>query len=369
MLDRIFMKQGMEFLVRAGLILLLVIWCYEIIKPFIIPLLWGAIIAVALFPMHRQLSGWLGQREHLSAGLMSLLLLVLLIVPMVLLTASSVDMVRFIAEHLQSGEINITSIRESIASLPWIGDWLQQFIVPGDLQVMLKNLSPLLKTVGKQMLAFSAGVGSILLYSLIAIVVAGFLLLKADISRQWFLQLARKLADEQGEQLAQLAGATVMSVAQGVLGVALIQAFLAGIGMLLAGVPGTGLWALLVLVVATIQLPPLLVLAPVAIYLFAVGDTTAAVVFLGWSIFISLIDTLLRPLLMGRGVKTPMLVIMLGAIGGMLSFGVVGLFVGSVVLAVGYEVLHSWLQLEQLKESSENETVISPVESGESNQG
>lgn len=137
--------------------------------------------------------------------------------------------------------------------------------------------------------------------------------------------------------------ATIRSVAVGVLGVAMIQAVLAGVGIAFAGVAGAGLWALLVMILAVAQLPPLLVLAPMAIYVFSVQSTTVSVAFLIWSIFVSFSDAFLKPMLLGRGVDAPMLVILLGAIGGMIASGIIGLFVGAVVLALGYELLHVWL--------------------------
>jgi predicted PurR-regulated permease PerM len=141
-----------------------------------------------------------------------------------------------------------------------------------------------------------------------------------------------------------LAGATVQSVTRGILGVAVIQSLLAGVGMLVVGVPAAGLWALLVLLLAVIQLPPLLVLAPVIVYVFSTSSTVAAVVFAVWSVFVGMSDTFLKPVLMGRGVDVPMLVIFMGAIGGFMLDGIIGLFVGAVVLALGYTLFTAWLQ-------------------------
>jgi predicted PurR-regulated permease PerM len=141
-----------------------------------------------------------------------------------------------------------------------------------------------------------------------------------------------------------LASKTVRSVAQGVLGVALIQSLLAGVGLLAAGVPGAGLWALLVLLLAIVQLPPILILAPIILYVFSVSSTTVAVIFMIWSILVSMSDAFLKPLLLGRGVEVPMLIILVGAIGGMIYSGIIGLFVGAVVLALGYELFRVWLE-------------------------
>ena len=125
--------------------------------------------------------------------------------------------------------------------------------------------------------------------------------------------------------------------------VTIIQSVLAGIGLMAADVPAAGLWALIVLFLAVIQLPPLLILGPIIIYVFSTADTTPAVIFMIWSILVSMSDAFMKPLFLGRGVDVPMLVILLGAIGGMLLSGLIGLFVGSVVLSLGYKVLQAWL--------------------------
>jgi predicted PurR-regulated permease PerM len=140
-----------------------------------------------------------------------------------------------------------------------------------------------------------------------------------------------------------LAEAVVRSVSRGILGVALIQALLAGLGMLVAGVPAAGLWALVVLLLATIQIGAFPVLLPVMIYLFYSADLGTAVLFAIWSLFVGSIDNVLKPILLGRGVSVPMVVIFLGAIGGFIGGGIIGLFVGPVVLVVGYELFLAWL--------------------------
>ena len=211
---------------------------------------------------------------------------------------------------------------------------------------MLQKLSPVFKTVGQKLLSLSASLGAMLLQTMVAIVIAALFLYQADTARQWSENLSKKIADEKGLALSKLAVSTVSNVAQGILGVEIIQAFLSGTGMMLASVHGTGFWTMVVLIVATIQLPPMLILLPVVIYLFYTSTLIAAIGFLVLAIVISIIDTPMRAFLMGRDSKTPILIIMMGAIGGMLAFGIIGLFVGAVVLSVGYELLKSWLNEE-----------------------
>ena len=161
------------------------------------------------------------------------------------------------------------------------------------------------------------------------------------------------MVGERGDELAQLTTDTIRNVAKGVVGVALIQTVLCGIGILFAGIPVAGLWILLILILAVIQLPPFLIILPLIIYMFNTADTAPAVLFTVWSLIAGGSDTFLKPMFLGRGMKTPMLVILIGALGGMIWGGILGLFIGAVVLALGYELLQAWLRAEEAPVSSE----------------
>ena len=204
-------------------------------------------------------------------------------------------------------------------------------------------VKPQIKVLGLWMvnLAASAGIG--LLIFVAASVIAGILLAHSAQGHQLAYDISRRLVGERGDNFADLAGATIRSVARGVLGVAVIQALLAGLGFMAAGVPGAGIWALLSLISAVVQVGVGPIVIPVIIYVFATGDTVTAVIFLIWNVFIMVLDNLLKPLLMGRGVDVPMVVIFLGAIGGLLLSGIVGLFIGAILLALGYKLFQAWL--------------------------
>jgi predicted PurR-regulated permease PerM len=178
---------------------------------------------------------------------------------------------------------------------------------------------------------------------MISLVVAGVLLAHREGAAAAATAIARRLGGPRGEELLGLAAATVQSVTRGILGVALIQSVLAGIAMLAVGVPAAGLWALAVMLLAVVQLPTLLVLLPVTFYVFSATSTGIAIAFAVWSLLVGLIDNVLKPILLGRGVDVPMLVIFLGAIGGFLLEGIIGLFVGAVVLAVSHRLFQEWV--------------------------
>jgi predicted PurR-regulated permease PerM len=178
---------------------------------------------------------------------------------------------------------------------------------------------------------------------IISVIIAGVILAHADGGSRFASRLATRLAGERGVEMVRTAESTVRSVARGVLGVAFIQASLAGLGLLVAGIPGAGLWAFLCLLLTVMQIGPLPVLIPAAIYMFATADTFPAVVFTVWILIVGVSDNILRPLLLGRGVDTPMVVVLLGTIGGFITSGVVGLFVGAVVVTVGYRLFMQWV--------------------------
>ncbi len=173
--------------------------------------------------------------------------------------------------------------------------------------------------------------------------IAGVFLAKSEQSFAAAERIITRLAGEKGGEITALATATIRGVMLGVVGVAVIQASLSAIGIVVVGVPIAGLWTIMVLVCAVIQLPPILILGPIAAYVFSYADTTPAVIFLVWVLLVSMSDAFLKPLLMGRGVDIPMLVILLGALGGMMMSGIMGLFVGAVVLAIVYTLFMAWM--------------------------
>ena len=212
-----------------------------------------------------------------------------------------------------------------------------------NLAAALGEIRPQVAAFGRWLLATVGELGLGTLQFVIAIIIAGVFLANAQGSGDAARAIATRLAGERGADYAELGQATVRSVARGILGVALIQSLLAGLGFLAVGVPGAGLLALVCLLLAVVQIGPIVVLIGTVIYVFSTADTFTAVIFLIWSIFVALIDNVLKPILLGRGVKVPMVVIFVGAIGGLLASGIIGLFVGSVVLALSFTLFKAWL--------------------------
>ena len=336
----------LDLLIRLGIILLLAAWCFDIVRPFIMPVTWGAIIAVAVHPLFSRLVSTLGGRRKTVAVLLTLSALVLLITPTVIIGISTVEGAQSLVVGLDQETIRVPPPPPGVADWPVVGASLYKAwsLASTNLGQALTQLAPQLKAAIGWLLSKGLGTGVAVLQFAFAIVIAGVFLASADTAGGFMRNLATRIAGERGGEMIDLAGATVRSVAQGVLGIAVIQALLAALGLYLAGVPGAGLWTVLVLVLAVAQLPPLLILGPIIFYVFSYASPTVATLFTIWSLVVSMSDGFLKPLLLGRGLDIPMLIILIGAIGGMIASGIVGLFVGAVVLALGYKLFLAWLQ-------------------------
>jgi len=343
-------RQVIETGIRLGVIVLIAWACWGILRPFVMPVAWGLIIAVAIFPLHVKLVAALGGRSRLAVALFAVIGLAILIVPTVMLMTSSVESIQQTHEAYEAGTLHVPPPPAEVAEWPVVGERTYKVwsAASRNLTATIESYGPQLKEFLGTALGAAAGAGGTVLVFVIAILIAAALMANAEPGHAFVRRLATRLAGEDGAAFVELSIATIRSVAQGVLGIALIQAVLAGMGMLAVGVPAAGLWALGVLVLAIVQLPPILILAPIAVYVFSVSATVPAVLFLIWAIAVSFADAFLKPLLLGRGIDVPMLVILLGAIGGMMSAGVIGLFVGAVVLALAYSLFTAWLDAPAL---------------------
>ena len=353
-------KRIIDTALRLGLVALLVLWSFAIFRPFAMPVLWAGIIAMAVYPLFLRFEGLLGGKRKLALTLFTLLGLALLIVPTVMLSTSTASTVQSLSTKLEEGTLQVPPPPASVAEWPLVGEKLHRLWsgASSNLEGTVKQYADEIKAGGKWFLNAAAGAGATVLQFVIAILIAAALIANEASIYRFFQRLAVRLAGDQGRDFADLARDTVRSVAQGVLGVAFIQALLAGIGMLAVGVPGAGLWSLLVLMLAIIQLPPILILGPIMVYVFSVADTTPAVLFMIWGILVSGSDAVLKPLFLGRGMDIPMLVILIGALGGMIMSGIIGLFVGAVVLALAYRLFLVWLTdgFEENEAGSDSET-------------
>jgi len=361
--DKSPVARALEVTIHVGLVVLLLFWCFRIAQPFIQIFVWGIIIAIAIFPGYRWLDSALGGRKKLAAILVTLLLLIILIVPSLMFAGSLVETAQKLSVGFSKGSLNIPAPPESIKSWPAIGEMLYDFwrLASENLTAAVSKIAPYLKTFGLWLLNAAAGAGFGIVSFVIAIIIAGVLLANGARGVQAARAIAVRLAGERGIEFVQLAGATVRSVARGILGVAVIQAILAGLGCLVVGVPGAGLWALLVLILAVVQLPTFLILGPIIVYVFYTASTVPAVLFAIWSILVGGCDSFLKPVLMGRGVDVPMLVVFIGAIGGFILNGIIGLFIGAIILSLGFKLFQVWLNEDMKQEKAPDNSPSSPV--------
>jgi len=334
-------KKSINTAIRIGFIALLLVWSFEIIKPFILPVLWGLIIAVAIYPLHLRFSKLLGGKKKLSAIFITIIFLALLIAPSLLIVDSIASSLQDIVELIKNGKSIIPPPTDNVQDWKFIGKpiydiWMLASTNIGDLFI---RFAPQLKEFAPSLLSGITSLGGTIIMFLISIIIGGALLTKDKFAEKSAKSIFTTLLGEHGEGFVALSVATIRSVVQGVLGVALIQALLAGIGFWAIDMPAAGLWTLLIMIVAIIQLPASLVLLPLIIYSFSYAGTTPAVIFTIWSLIVGLSDNILKPMLLGRGVDVPMLAILLGALGGMMMSGIIGLFVGAVVLALSYKVV------------------------------
>jgi len=352
-------RDLMDVMIRIGIIAIVVVMCARIIAPFAGLMLWALILAVALYPLHYRLAKHLGDRQGHAAILLVVAGLLVIGLPTVMLGSSFAGYVHEAFTVFRDKPITIKQPDAAVADWPLIGETVYNTwsSAATDLPAFLEGKKPQLEKLSKRVLSAAASTAGGVFVFLGALVVAGIIMTYGESGNQTTQRILNRLAGPaKGPQLHRLSTATIRSVAMGVIGVAFIQALLLGVGFILAGIPAAGLLALIVLLIGILQLPALLVSVPVIAYLWWSGDTSTTHDIV-WTIYLlvaGMADNVLKPLLLGRGVDAPMPVILLGALGGMVSGGFVGLFVGAVLLAVGYQIFMDWV--DQAEEGTNPES-------------
>lgn len=335
-----------ELTIRLGVLGLLLYLSFTLVRPFITIAIWSVVLTVALYPMYDWIVGKLGGRRRLAAVLLTILNLLIVIGPAMWLSLGLIDSLQSLSEQLNRSAMTLPPPPDTMKTWPIIGDSIYQFwhLASTNLQAALAKITPQLKPLGSALLRIAEGTGTGAIKFLVAIVVAGFLYSPAPSLVNAITLFARRLASERGAKFVQLAGATIRAVSRGVIGISALQAFFAGLGLLVAGIPGATLITSAVLILGIIQIGPSIVLIPLIIWSWSAMETTTALLFTAYMIPVNLLDNILRPLVMARGLDTPMLIILIGVIGGTVSYGITGLFLGPIVLAVIWELLVTWIR-------------------------
>jgi predicted PurR-regulated permease PerM len=330
--------------IRLALLAFLIYWSFIVLRPFIPVLAWAVVLTVALYPTYEWLSAHLGHRPRIAAFIITMVMLAVFLGPATWLGLGLVEGLRSLSEHLGLGEVKIPSPPASVENWPFVGKGVYEFWSQAslNLEAAFRQIAPYLKPLTGTILAFAGSAGTGTLKFLASVVIAGFLFPSGPRIAAVVRNILAKIVPERGDDFLALAGATIRTVTQGVIGVAVLQSLLAGIGMKIADVPHAGALAFAVLLLGIVQIGSAPILLPVIIWVWMVKDVGAAVLITIYLVLVGLSDNVLKPLLMGRGLSTPVLVIFIGVLGGTLAHGIVGLFVGPIILAVAWELLMAW---------------------------
>ncbi|UKJ06799.1 AI-2E family transporter [Solitalea lacus] len=350
-------KKVIDLSLKLILILILVAWCAMIILPFITLVLWAVILAITIYPMYKHLLKLLNGKKAFASTAVTIILLCILLIPAILMIGAIVDE----AKELKTAFVNKTLVvpppNPKVAEWPLVGKEIYKAwsSLSTNLESAIVTYHDQILEVGQKIVGAMRSVFSNIMMFTFSIIIAGIFLAYSDESEKSTNAFAKRLVGSKGDEFNKLVIQTIRNVSKGILGVAFIQFVIMGACFMLAGVPLAGLWAILVFLIALIQLPGAIVAIPVIIYIYSVKEPVPATI---WAIIIllcGLSDNVLKPLLMGKGAPVPMIVIFLGAIGGFMLSGFIGLFTGAVVLSLGYKLSGIWINYDSPQPTAKKE--------------
>ena len=326
---------------------ILIAACFWVVRPFLSPLIWGAMTVIATWPFFLKLQSRLWGKRWLALLVMIIVLLLVLIIPICFAILTILDRTDDIVGWFKSlAAAKVPVPPEWLHKIPYLGPWAvdhwQRLSVlsPQELSKMAAPYAT--KSVG-WFVSQAGNFGLLLLHFFLSVVFAAVLYLHGEMAAAAIRSFARRLAGQQGEEVAVLSARAIRGVALGIVITALVQSVLGGLGLLFAGVPAAVLLSAVMLLLCIMQVGPGLVLVPAAIWLFWRGEIITASIFSGWAIFVCTVDNFIRPVLIRKGVDLPVLLILAGVFGGLIAFGIIGLFIGPVILAVTYTLLRAWV--------------------------
>jgi len=338
----------LDVLIRAGLIAVLAALCYVVFAPFLTLMVWALILAVTLYPLHRALARRIGGKQGLAATIVVIAGVLLVIIPTALLMNSFGSSIHDVVNAVQHNTLQIPAPREGIRDWPIVGkrvydSWSKAHT---DLPGLVQSMQPKIGELARTALSIVANIGLAVLQFLASFIVAGIVMAYGEAGARGSRAIfERIIGGGRGESFARLSTATIRAVAQGVIGIAFVQALLVGLALLVAHVPWAGVLAAVTLVLSVAQVPALIVILPAIGYIWSSGNygNGAAVAHTVILLLAGMADNVLKPLMLGRGVDAPMPVVLLGALGGMATGGILGMFVGATLLALGYQIFMSWV--------------------------
>jgi predicted PurR-regulated permease PerM len=352
-------RELLDVLIRAGLVAVLAIFCFRIFAPFLNLMVWALILAITLYPLQVRLRRVFGNKDGLTAALIILIAFVVILVPTYLLGVAVAESIDHAKDIFKSGSFRVPPPAESVTSWPLVGQKVYDFWQQAstDISGLAQKFAPQVKEAGLALLGTITGLGAGLLLFFAALIVACILMAYGEAGHKSAVEIASRIfGPDNGAQIADLCTATIRAVAQGVVGIAFIQMLLIGVAFIVMGIPGAGLLALAVLLIGIMQLPATLITIPVIVFVIVTEGVSAITIIFSAYVFVAgLADNLLKPMMLGRGVAVPMPVVLIGALGGMVTGGVIGLFIGPVMLAVGYQLFWRWVRDQPRPQSAAQE--------------
>jgi predicted PurR-regulated permease PerM len=345
-----------DLLIKIILLSLIGFWCFLLLRPFIVIFLWGIILAVGFYPIFKWLKNKFQGKEKLTATVIAIVSILIIIGPVGFLAKTLAANINQLVHSINDGTLVVPSPPDNLENLPVIGKQLDQIWASTSVNLAeaIKTFEPQLKKISTILLKIVTNLGLAIGQFIFAIIISTGLLLNAKFCNLYLIRFLTKLNPVKGKEFAELAFSTLRNVIRGVIGISVIQTLLVGIGMGLAGIPSAGLLTLICLILTIIQIGPALIVIGTIIYAWSKMNALIAVIYTIWMLPAMLIDNVLKPVLMARGLPVPMLVIFLGVFGGTITHGIIGLFVGPVILAFGYELLQLWINNDSTVVTEEN---------------
>ena len=326
---------------------LLLVGSFLTLLPFLGALIWAITIAVATWPLLMLVQQKTGGRRTIAVLIMTLLILLAFIVPLSVAISALLQAAGRSPALVQ--DFMVRGLGEPprwIASVPLVGERVSlrwQEVAAGGPAALADFVRPYAREAATRVISLTGGVGRLILQFLLILILTVILYSQGETAARGALAFGRRIGDERGERTIRLAGQAIRSVALGVIVTAFVQSILAGVGLWVATVPHAGLLTAIIFVLGIAQLGPLLVLIPAIVWLYWSGSSGWGTALLIWTLPVAALDNVLRPILIRRGVQLPMLLIIAGVIGGLISFGVLGLFIGPVILAATYTLAREWV--------------------------
>ena len=338
-------RQVIDIALRLTGLAVLIGWSYRILSPFITPLIWAAILSVTLYPAYKKLKKWMKGRGTLAAIIITVMMFLIFLLPAIWLGLTTSQELKKLADDYRQGNVKIPPPPDYVKTWPLVGKKLNTLWTQASdgIDTFIQKYPAQAKSLTSYVFGLLVSTGKAALILALAIIISGFFLTFSEKSENYVRKFFNRLLGNANLDFSSISAATIRSVVRGILGVSFIQAVLAGIGFVAVGLPAAGIWALICMLLAIIQIgmTPVAILA--VVYVWNTSSTTAAILFTIWMVLVNMSNNILQPILMGRHAPAPMLVVFLGALGGFIASGFVGLFTGAVILSVGYKLFDAWM--------------------------